>query len=375
MGNNTITAVVVGALIVVVAFSLWPILNGATNSLYAYFRDSCDDGSGNRFLAVYVGDDTSTLPGTLAADAYYTNFDVHGGMGAAVSEDRVNNFTPGSTSAQAGVDDDCEVTITLPEDVLAEYSYAPNPSSAIVLSYSASDPATHNLSIYNEYGDSVGALTITLNAGPTTGAGAATGYVGIAEGTTIVVEELGGSIYIAPSKVGCVVGTTSKVIVTPCQAPPGGLAAAQPSATITEWAGYNWVKVAGVLNFFSGINNILLAIIPVVSIGGFLGISGAKLYSYGRSTGGNIASHLSGSVFTLVALIITIIIAPVIMDSLIGANQVVESGQYRINNQFGTILELLFGAIPLLYIAGLVGLIGMQARSALMGNRGGDKMM
>ena len=258
MGNNTITAVVVGALIVVVAFSLWPILNGATNSLYAYFRDSCDDGSGNRFLAVYEG----VATGNPNSTQYNTDTQIHGGSGAELGK---------------GTGTLCTATF------------------GAALATSAT--------LYDEHGESVGTAVA---------------------------------------------------------------AAAQPLA-----ASYVWVEVAGVLNFFSGINNILLAIIPVVSIGGFLGISGAKLYSYGRSTGGNIASHLSGSVFTLVALIITIIIAPVIMDSLIGANQVVESGQYRINNQFGTILELLFGAIPLLYIAGLVGLIGMQARSALMGNKGG----
>ena len=258
MGNNTITAVVVGALIVVVAFSLWPILNGATNSLYAYFRDSCDDGSGNRFLAVYEG---VSGTGTPTATQYNIASSIHGGAGISVK-------------------------------------------------------------------DAAGQCTAT----------------GFASATGTAYDEHGKLLSVA---------ITSSNWLT--------LAADD----------FNYVKVAGVLNFFSGINNILLAIIPVVSIGGFLGISGAKLYSYGRSTGGNIASHLSGSVFTLVALIITIIIAPVIMDSLIGANQVVESGQYRINNQFGTILELLFGAIPLLYIAGLVGLIGMQARSALMGNKGG----
>ena len=262
MGNNTITAVVVGALIVVVAFSLWPILNGATNSLYAYFRDSCDDGSGSRFLALYTNKSS-----VLSSYQYIDG--VHGGAGVSLS----GNAAGGCTA-------EFDVTVN-----------APNVDD-----------------FYDEHGR-------TVAVDPTT------------------------------------------------------------KTTVDLATGYTWVKVAGVLNFFSGINNILLAIIPVVSIGGFLGISGAKLYSYGRSTGGNIASHLSGSVFTLVALIITIIIAPVIMDSLVGANQVVESGQYRINNQFGTILELLFGAIPLLYIAGLVGLIGMQARSALMGNKGGKGSM
>ena len=259
MGNNTITAVVVGALIVVVAFSLWPILNGATNSLYAYFRDSCDDGSGNRFLAVYQGVIDPTT--ALSQQQYDVNKKIHGGAGWSMTTNNAEECLVATATLEA-------------TDIL-----------------------------YDERGEQLGAA---------------------------------------------VAGTAQKLD-----------------------SDFSYVKVAGVLNFFSGINNILLAIIPVVSIGGFLGISGAKLYSYGRSTGGNIASHLSGSVFTLVALIITIIIAPVIMDSLIGANQVVVSGQYQINNQFGTILELLFGAIPLLYIAGLVGLIGMQARSALMGNKGG----
>ena len=74
MGGNTIIAIVVGAILVIVGFSLWPVLNGATNSLYSYFRNSCDDGNGNRFLSVYFGDDTESLPppSTLDPGTYYT---------------------------------------------------------------------------------------------------------------------------------------------------------------------------------------------------------------------------------------------------------------------------------------------------------------
>ena len=49
MGSNTIIAIVVGAILVIVGFALWPVLNGASNSLYSYFQNSCDDGNGNRF--------------------------------------------------------------------------------------------------------------------------------------------------------------------------------------------------------------------------------------------------------------------------------------------------------------------------------------
>ena len=301
MGNNTITAVVVGALIVVVAFSLWPILNGATNSLYAYFRDSCDDGSGGRFLAVYEGINT----GKPTTTQYNIADKIHGGAGLSVGK-----ATTGTACAGTGA--------------FRTVNSNANDGVAGLTEAELGEALERTYNFYDEHGNSVG----SGDFGVTVLAAASVSTSAVAGEMTDDIE--------------------------------------YKSADTFEY-----VKVAGVLNFFSGINNILLAIIPVVSIGGFLGISGAKLYSYGRSAGGNIASHLSGSVFTLVALIITIIIAPVIMDSLIGANQVVVSGQYQINNQFGTILELLFGAIPLLYIAGLVGLIGMQARSALMGNKGG----
>ena len=63
MGSNTIIAIVVGAILVIVGFALWPVLNGASNSLYSYFQDSCDDGNGNRFLKAYMEDSTTqTLP-------------------------------------------------------------------------------------------------------------------------------------------------------------------------------------------------------------------------------------------------------------------------------------------------------------------------
>ena len=52
MGGNMIYALIMGGVVVIVAFALWPVLNGATNGLYSYFRNSCDDGNGNRFLRV-----------------------------------------------------------------------------------------------------------------------------------------------------------------------------------------------------------------------------------------------------------------------------------------------------------------------------------
>ena len=72
MGSNAIIAIVIGAIIVIVGFSLWPVLNGASNSLYSYFKDSCDDGNGNRFMRLYTSDGL-VLP-LLATEQYNTDY-------------------------------------------------------------------------------------------------------------------------------------------------------------------------------------------------------------------------------------------------------------------------------------------------------------
>ena len=262
MGSNTIIAIVVGAILVIVGFSLWPVLNGASNSLYSYFRNSCDDGSGNRFLQAYVGK-TGSLPGTPDAKSYYSDHGVHGGSGVRF----------------AGTGGNCTVT----------------------------DAAfTASASVYNEHGELLGAVSSA-----------------------------------------------------------GSFTTADP---------FRWVEVAPMLSRFASINNLLLTVLPVVSIAGFLGISGAKLYSYGKGTA-SIGSSISTSVFTLIGIVIAMVIAGPIMGAAVDANQVVESGQYQVNSTFGNIIQLLFAMIPVVYIAGLVTLVGLQARSALMGGGGGGRSM
>ena len=274
MGSNAIIAIVVGAIVVIVGFSLWPVLNGASNNLYSYFRDSCDDGSGNRFLKVYAEVSGTTEPGD---NEYNSETGIHGGPGVGIT---ANTTTK----------------------TLCRY--------AALSSISAASGAT--IALYNEQGNAV------------------------ANGVAVVTA-------------GVVTGDLS----TP----------------------NNFVAVAEILRRFSGINNLLLTILPVISIAGFLGISGAKLYSYGKGAS-NIGSAISTSIFTLIAIVVAMVIAGPIMGSLVDANQVVSSGQYQVNSAFGNIISLLFSMIPIIYVAGLVTLVGLQAKSALMGNKsGGSSMM
>ena len=263
MGSNTIIAIVVGAILVIVGFALWPVLNGASNSLYSYFQDSCDDGNGNRFGKMYQGA-TGDLPsGGGDADKYYTGSRQHGGAGVNITEDG----------------GDCAATLSTWSGT-ADY--------------------------YTEQGEQIGSLTAASN----------------------------------------IVKTDAPFV---------------------------FVEVAPMLKRFSGINNLLLTVIPVVSIAGFLGISGAKLYSYGKGTS-SIGSSISTSVFTLIGIVIAMVIAGPVLGQAVAANQVVVSGQYEVNGTFGNIISLLFAMIPVIYIAGLVTLVGLQARTALMGGKSDGSM-
>ena len=265
----------VGAILVIVGFSLWPVLNGASNSLYSYFRDSCDDGNGNRFLRLYLGDSQDPVPSSPNANAYYYNAGVAGGKGLALIRSTGTDTTLCQTA---------------------------NPGSltrVVVVT-----PTNLGVNMYNEQG--------------------------VIVGTVASAGTIGGSKRLDDT--------------------------------------YQFIEVATMLKRFQGINNLLLTIIPVVSIAGFLGISGAKLYSYGKGTA-SIGSSISTSLFTLIGIVVAMVIAGPIMGSAVDANQVVESGQYQVNGTFGNIIGLLFAMIPVVYVAGLVTLVGLQARSALMGNK------
>ena len=263
MGSNTIIAIVVGAVLVIVGFSLWPVLNGASNSLYSYFRNSCDDGSGNRFMQAYKGV-SGAVPSTPDSNTYYVDHHTHGGGGVRLT----GNATGQCTASDAA--------------------------------FTASAP------VFNEQGEPLGSVST--------------------------------------------------------------------AGSFTTESPYRWVEVAPMLQRFAGINNLLLTILPVVSIAGFLGISGAKLYSYGKGTA-SIGSSISTSIFTLIGIVIAMVIAGPIMGAAVDANQVVVSGQYQVNGTFGNIIQLLFAMIPVIYVAGLVTLVGLQARTALMGGGGSRSMM
>ena len=340
MGSNAIIAIVVGAVVVIVGFSLWPVLNAASNNLYSYFQDSCSSTSGNRFTKIYVGV-TGSDPKT---DEYSTDAGIHGGRGANLGEDILQT---GTTNV---VQDDCEATIAAPPGIKLNYVYP-------VVAAGNEVKVTVPIELYNEYGDSLGSVSIVISTEVAALQPASTGTLEIPEGTLIQIEELGS---------GTRRDVDDLVVVTQVTGTTEPTKSVY-SASLEEWSGgYKWIKVADMLKRFSGINNLLLTILPVISIAGFLGVSGAKLYTYGKGAS-NIGSAISTSIFTLIAVVVAMVIAAPLLGSAVDANSVVVSGQYEVNGAFANIITLLFAMIPVIYVAGLVTLVGLQAKSALMG--------
>ena len=53
--SSTIISIVTGVVVVIIAFALWPVLNGSSDQLYDFFQDSCRDESNSHFSHIYEG--------------------------------------------------------------------------------------------------------------------------------------------------------------------------------------------------------------------------------------------------------------------------------------------------------------------------------
>ena len=383
-GSNAIIAIVVGAIVVIVGFSLWPVLNASSNNLYSYFRDSCADRGGNRFLRGYV-EHTGANPASITRTALSSAI-----WGRYEGSDRLPSNTDGAFTydgAASGTakfrqyrqDPQNQVGVTTYQTFAQVVQYIHDWK----LSFGTSHVNQHTVFL-GEISDAKALAEVISRGGgirftywtggvlykvssftpARTATPGSTGY-------SIERGHGGAGIRLAPSDGDCsftgehvaagdrVFNEYGDHIFT---------ANAAVDAKAVQVLPYEWLEVADILKRFSGINNLLLTILPVISIAGFLGISGAKLYSYGKGAS-NIGSAISTSIFTLIAIVVAMVVAGPVIGSLVEANLVVESGQYQINSVFGNIITLLFAMIPIIYVAGLVTLVGLQAKSALMGGR------
>ena len=261
MAAHRIVAVVVGAILAIVAFNLWPVVNNAVDEYAGFYIPSCATDTGSHFDKLYKGATVTELPATLDRNTYYITQNVHGGPG----QDVVNASGECSLGAAAGT-----------------LVGATSSATAVVL--------------YTEHGTQVNAVS------------------------------------------------------------------GSSATTITSISNASYVQPQTMLQRFGGVNNLLLAVIPIISIAGMMVAAGSLVIQGARGTA--IGRDITEAVVEIVVVVVILVVAVPFLEGVVDANQVVASGQYKVNSLFGSILTLLFAMVPVVFNALLISRAAFNIRSA-----------
>ena len=139
-------------------------------------------------------------------------------------------------------------------------------------------------------------------------------------------------------------------------------------------AGYTTVTPAETLTKFGGINRLVLSLLPLVVVVGFMSTSFMSLYS-NRSGGQSVGNTIKAEVGALVIALIAIFVSPIALDYIATSSVVISDGQLTSTKEFGLIMELLFGFMPVGLTLGIIALVGWRGTKAYSGMKGGGGMM
>ena len=99
------------------------------------------------------------------------------------------------------------------------------------------------------------------------------------------------------------------------------------------------------------------------------------LVQYGQGRGG-IGNAIGDAIGSLIFAVILLKVLPVVLDSVISADTAVD-GPYSVTQTFGGVLGLVFAAIPVILIAGLLAISGVllfRKYGSMKGEEGGGMM-
>ena len=134
-------------------------------------------------------------------------------------------------------------------------------------------------------------------------------------------------------------------------------------------SGSKWEKPDGALTQFGAINRLLLSLTPMLIVVSFLGSTFAQLWQY-RSSQGSLTSAIKTEVITLIAALVAIYISPTVLDFLTQAHGVSADKTLTVTSQFNTIIELLFGVMPIGIVMGIIGMATYRGYKAIRSMRG-----
>ena len=151
----------------------------------------------------------------------------------------------------------------------------------------------------------------------------------------------------------------------------GHFKATAAATSSVDWAGTSgWSTVKDVLAQYTGISTLILSILPILAVTGFLGVSASNIYSYTRGGSMGIQSVVVQSIAGLIVAIVGLYLAPTIFDFLNDVYIVSTDARYGIMTQFNTVIKLVLGFVPVIYVSGLLAVYAWQGGKAVSDIRG-----
>ena len=279
MNTSAIVAIIMGVLMMVLSFVLFPTLNSAMDDLMLYWVDSCELNN-ERFVRAYAGATSGTADNTY----------ISGG------DEKGNFYGSGKT--------------------VGLYNGA--------------------CGVINGVANRTGSVTLTpFNDGLYTG----------------YYNERGKSI-----SFGAVLDATGSS--------PSLVATAPIAAAATNYqpvTNAKWINVPSILDQFGGIGRLVLSVMPIMVLASFLGLVAMGLIEYGRGMSqGGIAGSVGAAIIQLIVVIVLLEVLPTVIDAMVDANQSATGGSLTVNQQFSGIMAIIFAALPLLLVVGILGISGFM---------------
>ena len=136
---------------------------------------------------------------------------------------------------------------------------------------------------------------------------------------------------------------------------PGDGSVKATGPLVADIPGYSTRNVSTVLSQFGTINRLVLGILPLLLL--------LTSFAYGAllvtGTGENISDSVKAEVGGLVVLQIVTSFLPSILQFLVTAAGATD-GQYGVTGDFGGIIDIIFGVIPIVMVVAIIALIGQR---------------
>ena len=116
-----------------------------------------------------------------------------------------------------------------------------------------------------------------------------------------------------------------------------------------------------VTKFLSGLSQLIIRIIPILSVVSFLALSAASLFNYSMGSGaGDVSKMIGMAIGGLIAIVVILNLAPTLFTGLDDAYAWTDSDRLTIMEQFGEITRLIVRFVPTIFTASVLTIVGAQ---------------